>query len=517
MLQQITSLVPEEKKIRNFTLYVLGIMLFAVSCMSLLCFLPFVISERLAVPMIIISLIGIAGSVALFMFIKPVRKAQPAVGIVTIALAGLLATVYMTIPYLLSGFTFVDSVFEAISGFSTTGLSTIHNFDTIDSSLLLWRSMTGWIGAMFFVIVFTLLMPLFGLAGRYLFSTESTSFSESQSFKVKKISFGFLKIYIAITAILAVILTVLGNGLLDSICISMSTISTTGFATSDTELIEFNFLSKVFITIGMILSSVNFITTYRAVILRSFRPYREDSELRQLAVWIVCMTAIIFVIVLRMDMEVDSVNTLVDALFTITSIGSTTGFIFGDIVWPEGVLLLFVIIAIVGGSTDSFTGGLKISRLMIIFSTIYINIMKYAFPNRVMSVKYNETEINNNIISSSIITLLIFVLTIGIGTGIFLMLGVDTGSSLAFSVSSLTTVGTGLFSLGNTALLTDSVKIVICVLMWIGRMEIFLVLVLFTPSLWKDLFGNWMEKFRRKANGMHLRYGSLLDFPGRRR
>ena len=97
------------------------------------------------------------------------------------------------------------------------------------------------------------------------------------------------------------------------------------------------------------------------------------------------------------------------------------------------------------------------------------------------------------------------------------MLGVDTGSSLAFSVSSLTTVGTGLFSLGNTALLTDSVKIVMCVLMWIGRMEIFLVLVLFTPSLWKDLFGNWMEKFRRKANGMHLRYGSLLDFPGRRR
>lgn len=414
-------------------------------------------------------------------------------GFPIVAFSWLAAGLLGALPYYFSGtFTsFVDAFFESASGFSGTGASVLTDIESSAPSILLWRSMTQWLGGMGIIVFFIAILPVLGVGGVQLFRAETTGPQKDRiTPRVQDTAKTLWLLYLGFTVLLAVLLFFSGMSIFDAINHAMTTLSTGGFSTRNYGIRSFDSPTiDYLIAVFMMLGSVNFSLHYRAIVMRRWDAYR-DNELKIYSILVILAVASTLTCLLRWDSTLTFEEGFRQSFFTIAGTISSTGFTNYDYLpWPQFTHFVLVLIMVMGGMSGSTAGGMKCIRLVVAFKLLLKELKQVVHPHGVLAVKVNGKTIKPNVSSAiwGFLFMYLFVFTVVMG---YLMLAdnLDLVSSSTATFSALSNIGPALGKLGpydNYAFLSDGSKIVLTLAMVMGRLEFFTILVLFTPEYWK--------------------------------
>ncbi|MFA5818492.1 MAG: TrkH family potassium uptake protein [Bacteroidales bacterium] len=409
-------------------------------------------------------------------------------GYLAVTLSWVVFSLLGALPYLISGTipSFIDAFFESTSGFSTTGSSILKDVEILPYSILFWRSLTHWFGGIGIIVLVIIILPSLRVTGYQLFSLES-SLKEKIHPKTKAIGFRILFIYLGLTLAEIVLLNIGEMNLFDSICHSFGTIATGGFSTRNISLMYYSSYSQYIVMIFMFLAGTSQVIYYYLVKL-NFKKIRQNEEL-----WFYIVVAIMAGAIATIILLVNSTRTFEesfrDGFFQIISIMTCTGFASADyILWPLTAVLFIFVLMFAGGSTGSTSGGIKMARHLIVLKNIKNAFLKLNHPKSISSIKLNGKSIaeNTNISILSFVVLYLFLFVIG--TIIVVVTGVDPVTASSSVATCMGGIGPGLGTVGpmsNFAHMPEASKVVLSLLMIIGRLEIITVFTIFTRTFWK--------------------------------
>ncbi|MFA6710455.1 MAG: TrkH family potassium uptake protein [Candidatus Methanomethylophilaceae archaeon] len=476
------------------SVHVLGIVLLGLSASLVPSILYAVVNKEPLAPFIWPMAVGLTLSFFLTLLFKIPNRIKPVSGIFMIGLVWFAAIIFGMIPFILSGMSSVDALFESTSGFTTTGATTMTDIESWPSSILLWRSMMQWIGGIAIIMIFLFVLPMIGFSGRTLFGNEMSGSGSGNFFaRMKDAGKQFIVIYLILTAIMIIILMMSGVTLFDSLCMSFSTISCGGFMCKGDSIAGYGTIVKIVLIIFMFLGGSNFYLHFRAMYHKKPLSYIRDEEFRAMFFWLAAMSLLVFFIIYEDDglFGENILNNFINTAFTVVSAGTTTGFAVVDYVsWPTAAVVLLFLIAAVGGSSASTAGGIKISRLIIIYRYERNGLRKLLHPKGVYDIKYNGSSLDDDTINATIIVTMAFTVTIMIGSIVLMLFGVGLGESVSSVIGCITTFGpaVGTFGpMGSYETMSPFIKVFLSLIMWMGRLEIVTALVLFTPGFWKEM------------------------------
>ncbi len=401
-------------------------------------------------------------------------------------------------PYVVFGMSVIDSMFESLSGFTTTGFTMVNDFERFPDSLFVWRSLTQWAGGISVLLIFMYMLPVMGLGSRGFFINEmSGSGTGNLSVRLKDSVGSFLKIYMALTLIQAILLILLGMNFIDSLCITFSTVSTGGFATNPNSLTEYGWGIKVPVMIFMFLGGTNFYLHYKGLHKRMYKSYVGNTEFRWTASWYLVI-AVLIGILLTFAGKVGVLNNFGESLFSVISAGTSTGFAVTDYadsgVWPAQLcMMLLLLVAFIGGMSGSTAGGVKMYRIVIIVKHVKNSIYKILHPMAVYDIKMDEHSVEESSVSGAFVTVALFAMTVTITFIGLMMTGILPADSIGLAVSSVSNTGVvigGHGSFSDLYMLSASAKIIMMSAMFLGRLEIATALLLFMPGFWKEVRRN---------------------------
>lgn len=429
-------------------------------------------------------------------------------GLLLVGLVWAVMFLISMIPYILTGMGFVDAFFESVSGVTTTGMSVMTNVASHDTSLLVWRAMTMWVGGIMIVLAFMYMLPTYGV-GRNLFDNElSGSGSSDYSVRMQNAAKSFIMTYVILSLINFVLLVACGLHPLQGFCLMCTTISTGGLMTTDDSLVSMSKAVQIVTILFMFLGGTNFYLHYRAICKRERKVYRGNSEFRTIVFWFLAISLIVYALISLNDQHYQSMSlqdhaeTFKNALFTTVSLGTTTGLYVEDFTtYPYQCQVLLLIVALIGASSGSTSGGIKFGRIRIIYEFMKNGFGKMVHPNAVYAVKIDGKSLDDSAITSAITVFMMFVITMTVSSVLFMIIGYDMVDSFGLSISSVSNGGMGFGNFGPTGKYSDLsewTKIILIVLMWIGRLEIITALVLFTPEFWKELLSE--RRFSKRAH-----------------
>jgi trk system potassium uptake protein len=427
----------------------------------------------------------------IFYFIS--KKADPEKfsnrdGFLSVTLSWVVFSLLGALPYIISGTipSFIDAFFESTSGFSTTGSSILNDVEILPFSILFWRSLTHWIGGIGMIVILIIVLPSIKATGYQLFSLESPM-KEKIHPKTKAIVFRILFIYLGMTLAEILLLNIGDMNLFDSICHSFGTVATGGFSTRNDSLAYYSSYSQYIVMIFMFLAGTSQVIYYYIVKL-NFKKVRHNEEL-----WFYISVVFIAGMVATIILNINSVRTLEESFregfFQVISIITCTGFTSADyLIWPGSALLLLFLLMFAGASTGSTGGGIRMARHLIVLKNIKNVFIKLNHPKSVSFIKLNGKSIaeNTNISILSFVVLYLFIFILG--TIIIVFTGVDPITASSSAATCMAGIGPGFGNIGpmsNFAGLPDFSKIVLSVLMIIGRLEIITVFTIFTRTFWK--------------------------------
>ena len=392
-----------------------------------------------------------------------------------------------SIPFILSGMTFIDSFFESMSGITTTGATVIPNLSVLPESLLLYRQLLQWMGGMGLIVLAIAVMPLLGIGGGQLYKTEIPGAMNDQKLtpRIKETAQALWLIYLLLTIFCSVFYFFAGMNAFDAISHSLSTVSIGGFSTYNNSIGHFdNGLIETVCIIFMLLSALSFTLHYFAFYMKKPLKYLHDPELRFFISIMACIFLLSILINYFSNYEQASVREL---LFHSVSIVTTTGFSIGDTnQWNPSIGFLFLIGAFIGACSGSVGGGIKSWRVLIMINYAYINLKKMIHPNAVISLKIGTKNVENDVAASvwgffSIYVLSFIILLLGL-----VVTGLDFQSAFSAIGACLNNLGPGLGEVAQTyASVTATGKAILSFAMILGRLEIFTLLVLFMPIFWQ--------------------------------
>jgi trk system potassium uptake protein TrkH len=409
-------------------------------------------------------------------------------GFLAVTLSWVIFSLLGTLPYLISGTipSFVDAFFESTSGFSTTGSSIIKNVEILPYSILFWRSLTHWIGGIGMIVILIIILPSIRATGYQLFSLES-SIKEKIHPKTKAVVFRVLFIYLGLTLAEILLLNIGEMNLFDSVCHSFGTVATGGFSTKNNSLAYYSSYSQYIVMIFMFLAGTSQVIYYYIIKL-NFKKVRQNEEL-----WFYIAVVMIAGTIATLILHVNSVRTFEESFregfFQVISIITCTGFTSTDyLVWPGAALLLIFLLMFSGASTGSTGGGIRMARHLIVLKNIKNIFVKLNHPKSISFIKLNGKSIaeNTNISILSFVVLYLFIFILG--TIIVVITGVDPVTASSSAATCMAGIGPGLGSVGpmsNFSNLPEVSKVVLSLLMIIGRLEIITVFVIFTRTFWK--------------------------------
>ncbi len=416
-------------------------------------------------------------------------------GFVIVALAWLLLSIFGALPFRISGAVpnYINCLFETISGFSTTGATILSDIEALPKSLLFWRSFTHWIGGMGVLVFVIAVLPKSDPNIVHLLKAETPGPQFGKLVSKMRFSARILYgIYIALT-ILEICLLVIDKNVtfFDSVIHSFSTAGTGGFSNYNNSVAHFGSVYvEVVITVFMLIFSINFNLFYLILIGHVSEALRSE-ELRVLAILFVSITAAITISLSVYKIYATVGESLRYASFQTAAILSTTGFSTADFTkWPVLTQVLLFFLMFVGGSAGSTAGGLKISRVMIMFKTGFRSIKQSCSPRKVETLKMDGRPVSDELSHSVSNYFLVFIALLAFST---VLVSVAEKGAIGFSeclsstVTCLNNVGPGLGALGpssNFADLTIFSKLVLCFDMLAGRLEIMPILLLFYPKVW---------------------------------
>ncbi|MCI9169633.1 MAG: TrkH family potassium uptake protein [Lawsonibacter sp.] len=410
-------------------------------------------------------------------------------GFVAVGLIWIFTGLAGALPFIFSGCfaTPMDAVFESCSGFTTTGSTILTDIEALPKGILFWRAFTHWLGGMGVLVLATAIVPKLGIRSHYLTQAETPGpvFSklvpkQSQTSKI------LYTMYFALTALEAVCLKIAGMPLYDALIHSFSTAGTGGFSNRNASVGAYDSVPvDIIITVFMLLFSINF-AIYFLLLTRKWREALQSDELRFFLSVVLGATAILTLANLGVYSSVW--ESLRYTVFQVASIISTTGFGTADFVlWPQFSQLIIVLIMFCGASAGSTGGGMKCSRILLLLRAVRREIHRITHPRSVEVVKLDGKLVSEATLHSLLVFLGAYVMTI---FGAALIISLD-GQSFAVSFSAALTcvsnVGPGLEAIGpsgNFAAFSGLSKGVMSLCMIVGRLEIYPILVLFSPSTW---------------------------------
>ena len=384
-------------------------------------------------------------------------------------------------------FSIVDAIFESTSGFSTTGSSIINNVEIMPKSILFWRSLTHWIGGIGIILIVILIMPSLKIGGKNLFTLES-SVGEKISPKIASVGYRLLFIYVSLTLLEIIFLLFGGMNLFDSICNSFSTISTGGFSTKNTSFADYSSYIQYIIGIFMFFAGTNFILYY-FLIKGKFEKIKLNEEF-----WFylrfVLVTTVVITSILSFKTNLSFEKSLRDSFFQVTSFISCTGFTSTDyLLWPISGWIIMFLLLFVGGSTGSTAGGIKMARHAIAYKNIKRLVQQRIHPKAITSIKFNNSIVSDQNNQAVLTFIMLYFVSFFIGTILLIACNVDGKTAASSIATAMAGVGPGIGKIGpsgNFSQLTNSVKIIISFFMILGRLEIYTLLIMFTPAFWKS-------------------------------
>lgn len=423
----------------------------------------------------------------------PVKKAQmhSRDGFVAVALSWVLLALFGALPYVFTGVldSYIDALFETVSGLTTTGSSTFTAVSHLPRSVLLWRSLTQWMGGMGVLVLFLALTPKLGEGAVFLMRAESPGPIKTKLVpKVGGTAKILYLIYVVLTLCEVLALRLAGESWFSAVCHSFTTMATGGFSIYDTSLAGASKAVMWIVTVFSFLAGVNFSLMFLSVRGRVKEALR--SEELWIYVGVVTATTLLLCVNLWAQAGVGFHDSITDAAFQTVTIITTTGFATVDFaLWPTFCRMALVMLMFTGGCAGSTSGGIKISRIAILCKSLKRELKRLAHPNHVSVIKMDGQAVEERVVSSAGAFIAAYLLVLLAGALVVSWDNYGFQESFAASLTCISNVGPGLGILGpmeNFSILSPLSKLVLSLEMLMGRLELMPLLALFLGSTWRD-------------------------------
>ena len=436
-------------------------------------------------PLLISFLVTFITGTFPFIFVKKNTATTLQSGFLTIVLAWILSFIFGMLPYVLWGgeFTLINAWFESVSGYTTTGSTILTDIEALPKSLLFWRSSTHFIGGLGVIVSLLVIIPDNSPAKLRLTHLElSTLSKEGYRYKTSTITRVMVSVYAGLTIVETLLLWAAGMSLFDAVNHAFSTVATGGFSTKNTSIMHFDSVTiDLIITVFMALSAMHFGIIFAVMARRSLKPLKHPVTKYYYGVIAICSVIIAFSLKTQGGYGSWGAAAL-DATFQTVSYLSTTGFGQADNAhWPllANTILLFA--AFHCGCSGSTTGGIKADRMLIAFKAIKKDFLKRLHPSSLFRTKVGSKVINDSTVTSVFLYIVLYLVIIFFSFIILLICGVEIGDAFSGTISSLGNVGPGIGTIGtmgNYSGLSSIVKFIFTIDMFIGRLEIFPILII---------------------------------------
>ena len=414
-------------------------------------------------------------------------------GLAVVGIGWMIGCLAGALPYILSGVTesVPDAIFESVSGLTTTGATIFDNVEILPKSILLWRTLTHWLGGMGIIVLFLAILPFLGVGGMQLYLSEmSGPMGDKIKPRIKDTAIALWRVYLLLTLILLALLWLGGMDFFNALCHTFSTIASGGFSNWNSSMAYHAspFIQWVLI-VFMYLTGISYALHYH-LFKGHWRHVLKDRELRLYTFSLLAASLIIAVYVhlyhnARGDLEISLRN----ALFQVTSLASTTGFVTVDYsAWhglPQFILLLLMFIGGCGGSTS---GGFKFMRVLLLLKGAYQELFRIVHPRAVRRMKLGHTIVHQDVLLAVSRYLVIYLCLVVIFSAMLAAMGLDLATVLSAVIACLSCVGPGFGAVGpvdNYGALPEAAKCVLSLAMLLGRLETYAILLLFMPEFWR--------------------------------
>lgn len=438
-------------------------------------------------------LAGNFGLIIMFLSRKSAKEVGRREGYIIVTTGWIVLALTGSLPFLLSGA--IDSIpsaiFETLSGYTTTGASILDDIEALPQGLLLWRSMTQWIGGMGIIVLTVAILPMFGVGGMQMFMAESPGPSNDKLHpKITDTAKRLWAIYVLLTGLEVICLKGAGMGWLDAINHSFTTMSTGGFSTRNASIAAFESPAvEYIISVFMIFGGINFSIIY-FMMKGMFSKVRANEEFRIYSFLIVAFSLVIATI-LFLNGHGSYEESFRKSFFQVVSILTTTGFATANYTtWTTLALMLIILLMFTGGSAGSTAGGVKIVRHIIILKNAYSEFMRLLHPRGVLPVRYNGRAVGQNIVYNILAFFFIYLFVFVVACVVISSFGYDLLTSAGAAIACLGNIGPGIGGVDpshNFSFFAQGEQLFLAFLMLLGRLELFTVLMLFLPAFWKKM------------------------------
>lgn len=378
-----------------------------------------------------------------------------------------------------------DALFEAMSGITTTGATVIVGLDDAPPGILLWRGLLQWFGGLGVVVMAIAVLPMLRVGGMQIFRAEAFETPDRILPRARQIASAMILVYCLLTLLCALAYLLCGMGPFDALVHALSTVATGGFSTRDASLGAFGNPAIAYVASGfMVLGALPFVL-YIGALQGSLRPLFSDSQVRLFLILIALAT----LLVLPVQPGGLGEEGFRNALFSVVSVITGSGFIAGDFgSWGPFAMSLFFVLMFIGGCTGSTSCGIKIFRFQVLARDLYQHVRQIVFPSIVHVKRYNGRPMPEGISSSVQSFVFLYFASFLVLALLLSMTGMETLEALSGAATAMANMGPGLGQIGPSstfAPLSDPSKWLLTAGMLIGRLEVLVVLVLFTPRFWK--------------------------------
>ena len=394
------------------------------------------------------------------------------------------------LPYILSHeiVSFEDALFETMSGLTTTGASILTDIEAMPKGLLFWRSMTQWIGGLGIIVLTVAIFPLLGIGGIELFVAESPGpTSDKVHPRISETAKRLWYVYVGLTVLAMLLYWAGGMNFFDAINHALTTLATGGFSTKNASMAYYDsaFIQYVAI-LFMFLAGTNFTVIYFGLIGKFKRVLKSD-EFKTYGLTLLGVAVILYFPIAATG--IDPELAFRKSLFQVVSIVTTTGFVTDDYTqYSEGVTFICFMLLFIGGCAGSTAGGIKFVRHLTFIKNSWLEFKRLVHPRAIVPLIINGDRVTGRIITHIMNFLLIYLLTFVLGSLALSLMGYDLVTSFGAVATCLANVGPGIGSVGpvdNFAFFSPAAKIFLSVIMLLGRLELYTLLILFTPFFWR--------------------------------
>ncbi|MDR4988244.1 MAG: potassium transporter TrkG [Bacteroidales bacterium] len=411
-------------------------------------------------------------------------------GYLIVALTWLSMSFWGALPYYLSGYfsNYTDAFFESISGFTTTGASILSDIEALPRSILFWRSTTHWLGGMGIIVLTLAILPILGVGGMQLFVAEVPGTTPDKLHPhMRETAKRLWGIYLLFTILQSLLLMLGGMDFFHSINHAFSTMATGGFSTQNDSIAGYSPYIQYVIILFMILAGISFSLHY--FLLRGDVKKVLNNEELKLYFGVIAIFALTLTASIHILHHIGLEEAFRQSLFQTVSIATTTGFVTTNYLeWNGSLWFLLFLLMFTGGCIGSTGGGIKMIRILIFFKNTRVELKKLIHPMAIIPVRLNKKVVPKQIITNFLAFFLTYIIVFIIGAAIMSAYGLDFESSVGASIATIGNIGPAIGSVGpaeNYAHIPTGGKWVLSFFMLLGRLELFTVLLLFSPSFWK--------------------------------